>query len=662
MHIGKVLKSSAPFTLAALLAWGTPTAPSLPQESPAQAPAPPSAEDLLFAAETTRADRDAAADRLLASSEWASSRALLSALDPAAPAAARVAVLRAISRSPFAPGTYWNAVAAAAYAAPPDELPDTLGAVASFRTRVAAQLLAGFLEAPHPGPVRDAAQAALVRLSGRADLPSPEKSWTQWLAEMAPLSERQWQAEVIKGIAGRNDTLRRDRQTMVSRLVESRRELWLLLRDAGERERFLAALLRDDLDDLKRLGIDLTRQSVASGERPGTEVAAAAIELLRSPRPAMRAEGAKLVNQLAPEGAGPAVVAALNTETDLRAAEALLAALRRWPSRDAEAAILHWLDRGGSSTAFAADACLAMERNGLLTDEATRARVLGALREADPRDLQTPGLRLLTLLGEADDLARVGALLTGTSDAALRAAAADAVASDPRFTEALIRGAAQDPAMLGAAVRNLSANKPTIEGLRALLPAVPPATPPALLALGQLAIAVPLSDVLAFGSDETLDPRHREAALGTIAPRPLPEGPEEARAAFARGLLMLAELRLRLLRPDAALAATDAADQIEGAPIDDQELADLRSTALLLAGRFDEVGRLSGSSASWMHAMELAIDEPATLFIAEDFDRRFAHSLEGAEMNRYADIRQRLGLPPLDRVWGPEALAADSPD
>lgn len=661
MRIGKVLKSSAPFFVAALCAWFTPCAPAFSQADPAPAKAPPTDESLLFAPETPRADRDSAADRLLASSDWNSSRTVLSALDSASPAAARVAILRAIARSPFATGTYWNAVAAAAYVAPAEELPETLAAVASFRSRVAAQLLTGFLEAPHPVPVRDAAQAGLVRLTGRADLPTAQKSWNQWLAEMAPLSERQWQAEVIRGVAGRNDALRRERQTMVTRLVESQREFWLTLREADARERFLASLLRDELDELKRLGIDLTRQAVATGERPGAEVASAAIELLASPRAAMRAEGAKLVNQLAPEGAGPAVVAALNAETDPRAAEALLAALRRWPSRDAEPAILHWLDRGGSSTAFAADACLAMERNGLLTDAEMRTRVLTALRAADSRDLQSPGMRLLTLLGDDTDFARVEALLTSEGDASLRAAAAEAVATDPRYGDALIRAAAKDPSLLGAAVRNLSANRATLDGLRALLAAVPADSPPALLALAQLAAAAPLTDVLAFAGDESLDPRLREAALGTIAPRPLPEGPDELRQAVARGLLLLAELRLKLLRPDAALAATDAADQIENSPIDDQELADLRSTALLLAGRFDEVGRLSGSSASWMNAMELAIDEPATLFIAEDFDRRFAHSLEGDELSRYSEIRQRLGLPPLDRVWGPEALAVDAP-
>lgn len=601
---------------------------------------------------TPRTVRDECADRLLDRVDDESVReALARALDPlGVNVQARGSVLRAIARRPVAPAEVWPMVAAMAYGAGAAELPDALAAVASFRTRAAAQLLVGFCTDEQPPAVRDAAFSALTRLSGRSDIPAEHAAWSAWYIDMLSLSERQWQQALIRGLAARNDGLKRERLALTARLVDAQRTLWLAT-PAAQRSTFLAGLLRDDAEDLRRLGIDLVRQQVALGEPLEPVVGEAAIGLLSHPKPSIRADGARLINQLAPPDAGAAVLAALERETDPRAAEQLLAASRRWPTPEARGPILQWLERGGAASSAAADACLALQREGLLTSE-DQVRVLEVLRSLEESSLQAPAVKLFVTLGDASDLARVASLMTG-GNRAVRLAAAEALIILPDYADDIAHAARADPALFDAAGRAMRAHHPNAEGLAALAESAQPAEPghsvssAARQAISSLARDAELDDILLFTDRRDLAPPIREAILSELLTRRAMVTDADAEA-YHRGLVELARVRIALMQPEAALAAISALTQdlSEDLPPD---VADVRATALVLSGSLAEASNAPGSPGSWMDAIDImaAEDDPAAPVVAEHFATRFGlMRLTAAERDRYIRLCRQLGVVP----------------
>src|SRR5690606_22856660 len=84
--------------------------------------------------------------------------------------------------------------------------------------------------------------------------------------------------------------------------------------DVQARSSHLAALLRDDLPMLRRLGIDLVNRELANARELGPQVGTATLELLKDPSADVRSAGADLVDRLIPNGASIALHEAIARE------------------------------------------------------------------------------------------------------------------------------------------------------------------------------------------------------------------------------------------------------------------------------------------------------------------------------------------------------------
>lgn len=595
------------------------TAPDLPQsldggelpEPTAQPPEPPdpaAPEDLLSATDPAEARRaatlilDAAREAPLPAD---SRNVLIAALR--AGGAPTEGLVAAIASRPLAPAGLWPYLHALIDQAPQDQLPALLNAAASFRTPAAAFILVEHLDPSRPQTVRTAAAEALSRLSGRSDLGDDPHAWRTWLATGLTLSEQGWNRRLIEGLAARLASLQQDSRLASRRLVSTYRQLWLRTPPEAK-DTFLTDLLRDELAPLRQLGLELVRQELAAANPLGVQILDAANDLLQSDSPRRRLDGATLLDQVAPREGGELVVAALEREEDPTVAARLLEASARWPSLAVRDHALRWLERSPRTAHAAAEALLAIQREGLLTDPEDRRRIVESLRFVAPEHVNGAAARLLVELGEPADFERVAAYLHA-EDPALRLSAANALATLPESFDRLREAAEHDETLFPALLRAVRRHRLTPEGVAALATVAsvdPRARQQAQL---ELATELPTEQLHALAGIQD-DPVFAEAILA-IAERPgrrpaADAHPRDIRA-WRSALLTLASARLARGEHEPALNTLDAlatgprpadADQQE------QQVADLRTRALLALDRIQDAAAAGGSPEVWLAHLE----------------------------------------------------------
>src|SRR5690606_30685411 len=99
-----------------------------------------------------------------------------------------------------------------------------IAALASVRTAESARTLIEAAERAAEGAVRDAAFAALIRMTGRADLGQDVGAWRGWFARVEFLDDAAWQRTLAESLAARTDQLTRANEQTVERLVREKRE------------------------------------------------------------------------------------------------------------------------------------------------------------------------------------------------------------------------------------------------------------------------------------------------------------------------------------------------------------------------------------------------------------------------------------------------------
>lgn len=625
----------------------------------------PTRESALFATlhdpSALRRDREAAAAELIEIDRnrtvAAGLRDLLTA--PADETGARDVLITALARRPLAPISLFRPLADLIHASEPAPLPAHLAAVGSFRTRDAAALLLEYAGPAHPPAVRTAAFSALARLTGRDDLGQDHAAWLAWSESVDSLSETEWRGVLAAGLAARADRLDAARLSTGAQLVEVYRALYLA-RPAEERGKLIAHLLLENVPELQSLGFEILSREFSAGARSiDGAVTDAAVKLLDDPRAPTRARAAGVLNQLAPPGVVQDVLAALNRETDPEAAAALLLTAARWPHETALAPALRWLQTPGPARTQAVEMLLVLHRNALIEDSADRERILAALRGLEAAALRPAGLRLLAALGSEEDRQRIADLLDHEA-AAVRLAAADALADRAEALDLILAAAAQDPGLFEIAVRAVSAHRATAAGYQQL--ATLKASTPEARRDGLLAAAdrLPISELIAVAREMRPDSDLREIVLSRLTRRSeSTAAPDEARlAAISEGLLLLAETRLALGRPEAALAALDAV------PDDDAQsvlAAALATTALLWTNRPALAAELDAPATAWLDGLEKAIAEPHAPQIAELIAERFNAALSPDDAARFQSLLEKLAElhPPAsneDRASKPEPV------
>ena len=482
-------------------------------------------------------------------------------------------------------------------------------------------------------------------MTGRDDLGTDAQAWQAWLNEHASLDELAWRDELIRGLTTRGQQLTGALDRANASTADAFRRLFLIapFQDRGP---LLAEMLRAD-DPLRSLGVELLYRELAQNRTIDPQVGQAAMEMLGHASASTRAEAARLVATLNPEGAGTRLTRALEIETEPGAAAALLSACARWPRVSAVEPALRWIDFGASTRAEASALLLALDSEGLLTDPVHRRRIAAALRAAGPQRLTADGVRLAVRTGDENDREVIGTMITSPT-AANRAAAASELARRPEFADRVILAASRDKELYAAAVAAVVTHRSTPEGYASLREIEAPSAD--ARRAGLLAVARTLSPeaVLEVARLHEPDAELRVAVLSTLGSAAAT--PAE-RAAINRAKIMLAETQLELARPDAALASlaqvSPAADDAELS----NEALGLTVVALLWLNRIDEARARGASADVWLTALDRIGDEPHAAVVARSALDQFSEVLSESERSRLratATVAQDTPTEPID--------------
>lgn len=518
-----------------------------------------------------------------------------------------------------------------------------LGPLGAIRTRESAAVLVRYSVEGKPRQVRDAAMAALARLSGREDIGPDAAAWRAWFERSKAMSEAEWSRSIADAFATQAKRSRVDRNAVVSRVVDLYRKLHLSTQNK-ERSEFLAGILRDDIPEVRALGFELVGRELSAGLPQGGEIGEAAIGLLSHADTVTRTNAALLVNQLAPPGAEAPLLSALRTEQDPPATAAMLGALARYPTEHARPLIIERLGEDGELGAAAQAACLSLARAGVLRTSDRRA-VLEIMRSLKPGALAPAGCHLLAMLGDETDREFLIAPLNSDS-APLRQAAAFALSPDPEMTDAIISAAANDPDLYPHAARAILLHRPTASGyfdLRALKGATPEAERE-----GRLLIipAIPATDVWSIARQVTDATEIDDLLNSLVKPaRVMSESVSVAKArAMLAGGLRLARLRLDAGRADDCLAAIGAvADLLPPDTTSDAhvELLSMEVAALLLLDRAELAQSLDAPCSAWLDGLRRSLGKPHARALADLIATKFRGLMTLEESEEFTDLRQK---------------------
>ncbi|MEM1071357.1 MAG: hypothetical protein AAGH71_00855 [Planctomycetota bacterium] len=598
---------------------------------------------VLLSSQTTEAARQASAASLLrAELTRAERRRIISLLsEPTTDPRVREAILLGFGQASMVDPDFEEPLAGLVAVGDERQRPITLRALAAVGTPSAVRVLIDHAADYLPEPVSLTAVECLVRITGRDDLGSDQQAWADWLRDREGMDTEAWNAELLRGVIERGQRLDRDLGLANERTADVYRRLFLVapFQDRGP---LLAEMLRAEAP-LRDLGIELLYRELSQSRQIDPQVGIAAMEMLGAQTAEVRAEAARLVATLNPEGAGTKLARALEIESDPVAAASLLAASAKWPRVSSVRPALRWLDFGAQTRSDAATLLLALDTEGLLTDPADRRRIADALRAAGPQRLTPDGVRLTVRTGTENDRAVVIDLLPSL-EPNVRAAAASELARRPEFAERILLAADRDEQLFAAAVAAVATHRATPLGyaaLRAIQPPSPDAQRTGLLAVARVLTPVQL---LETAQSYEPDPELRIAILLTVGSA---AGDAAEREAIDQTRLLLAQTQLDLGRPDAALTSLAA---FTPAP-DRDELIDaaqtIRVTSLLWLNRIDEAAAINAGADVWLDSLDRIGTEPHAPAVAQ------------AAIDRFRDV---LGDDELDRLRATATLADEQTD
>jgi len=534
-----------------------------------------------------------------------------------------------------------------------------LAALGTYRTRQAAAALVVALSDPDD-TIRTQAYASLERLTGHDGFAREPRVWQQWLSNVLEKSEQAWSEELLRARMTQVDRLRsrlaRDDQV----LVEAWRKVHLLT-PIDERSDLLAELLQSDLPVLQNLGFELLNREISESRTLKPIVAQAAIGLLKHTDPHVRARAAILLYRLAPASAQEPVYAALNTESDPEAAQALLLAATRWPSMLGRGPILRWLAGPVDVRLRAAGLAWELLRSKQLVDQADQAQVLKGIRSIPDSQLTTPACRILATLGQQEDLARLQTLLKA-EEPAIRTMAADALALRKDQVDILLAHATNDPTLYESTAQAVQTHLHDARGY-AELAALPAPSPQVRdRVLSRFAALLPTKELVRLAKLAD-DPAEAIHLLVPLTAKERLADPAQT-AARTEGLIMLAQMQLKMgnpsdglnalsLLPNAQPASDTPSTSTQGTtpppdPDPDATTAtqktvnDLRVIFLLWLNRLDQAQAIDASPDAWLTGLEHIRKESYAQPIAKAFKARFGKRLTKPEQERFAAIQASL--------------------
>lgn len=586
----------------------------------------------------------AAADRLLASADQRPGReAIVGVLtDPRTESAGRASLVSRIAEAAEAPAWLGSPLISLAARVPPEQVASVVMALSSVRTRGSARAILGYARPELAPDLRRAAFAALARLSGRDDLGDSLTAWQTWLDGCESMTDGQWRSMLVTALARRADETESRRRAALDQLLDALRRLHLAT-PADGRAALLASFLRSPQGEVRALGSELVLRELANGTRLNGPTLEACFDLLASPDVAIRRQAASLLARLAPPESNDRIIAILRTEGDPGVAASLLDAAARTPQRGLIGPVIRWLSSATPTARAAAEAAWSLQRAGLLPPGPDLDRVLHEARRLAGMQ-PSPGVSfLLAAAGDDDDLVTIAGLL-GSSDPAIRLAAAEALAPSEHLLDRVVAAARSDPNLLETASRGIALRGATSADFLAMATFDSPSPDVRRRALARLARSMQATEVM-HAVERLDDPTLRELLLSSLPHegRVLSEqGDQAQRRALAAGLVDLARLRLERAQHAEALSAINALPGIEG-DADAAEVRRIRFASLVALNRLDLAQDQGAPPDAWLDALEEFLALPHAAAIVNRIERVFDGRLTEQQAERLKSLGARIG-------------------
>lgn len=491
---------------------------------------------------------------------------------------------------------------------------------------------------------RAAARQSLLALAGpSAPSPDDHSSWTDWLDRAQALTESQWLTLRLRTMANENATATQTLSTTAADLSAARRRLYLAL-DPAERAPLLSEWLTQSNPSGRGVALELMLRELAAGTSINPSLASSIIPLLSSSTPTERADAARVLARLAPPDAGSALAAQLARETESAPIDAMLSALVAWPAQVSDSQLEHWIDWSSPPHPAALEIALGKLRRGDVNDDRLRSVILSAARERLRADPTPAACQLLAQYGRDVDRSLVSELLQD-SRPAIRYAAAESLVSESEYVIPIAVAASSDPALITLAARSFVLHAPTLDSFK-LLFAMPGEAQQRITLLTFLASVMPADQLQSAITVIGPEPALLDRILATLENpnRILSESQDDNQAtAIAKGLLTLAQARLELGKPDAALAALQSLPSLD--IYADPAVTTRTFLACWLAlTRVEDALAMNADAAAWLDALTVIKGQPSAerQRTFEAFSNNFGPTLTTDQRARFDALQSRL--------------------
>ncbi len=491
---------------------------------------------------------------------------------------------------------------------------------------------------------RTAARKSLLTLAGPT-APNPDDfiSWSEWLIRAEGISDSEWYLLRLRIASSTAAETSRSLSATAADLTAARRRLYLAL-DPAERAPLLSEWLTQSNPSGRGVALELMLRELAAGTSIDPSLASSIIPLLSSSTPTERADAARVLARLAPPDAGSALAAQLARETESAPIDAMLSALVAWPAQVSDSQLEHWIDWSSPPHPAALEIALGKLRRGDVNDDRLRSVILSAARERLRADPTPAACQLLAQYGRDVDRSLVSELLQD-SRPAIRYAAAESLVSESEYVIPIAVAASSDPALITLAARSFVLHAPTLDSFK-LLFAMPGEAQQRITLLTFLASVMPADQLQSAITVIGPEPALLDRILATLENpnRILSESQDDNQAtAIAKGLLTLAQARLELGKPDAALAALQSLPSLD--IYADPAVTTRTFLACWLAlARVEDARAMNADAAAWLDALSVIKGQPSAerQRTFEAFSNNFGPTLTTDQRARFDALQSRL--------------------
>lgn len=398
-------------------------------------------------------------------------------------------------------------------------------ALANHRRQDVASTLVKLCKPEQPAGVQQAAFAALATLAGIDHLGQDAQAWARWDKQIRAMDAAQWQQYLVDNLAQRDQRRQAQQQQLEQRLADAQRAIYRAA-PLDERQAVLAHLLKDPLESVRTVGLDLAVQRLVNAQPFDQSLREALRSSLSDASAVIRQRATLLLRDLADEQAAGLVAQRLASQQESNPAvlRASLLMMARLPDAAAVEPAMQMLTHADVQAEAAA--ALAAAHSADMLDDKQRSRAVQTLRSELDAMGDSPRPQMVTLLAALAsdrDWQRIKAWLS-SEDSSVRQAAAQAWAESQQPLSVLAQRVV-DPVIGQIVVQAAAQRGQDVETFESLV-AYRPAANAEIWARALLAMAgrVPAEAVLSAAAElaglQTMDTsRLREQMLSAALSR-----------------------------------------------------------------------------------------------------------------------------------------------